>query len=175
MRLMLHGLQSAINIGSILRVAETFGVPVDIWDAHGLFAGDETLRWISDFSCGAYQRGAFTLLDAPPGEGPGGRVIATCVTGAGAMLDDFVFEPDDRVAIGNEYDGLPAGFIEKADVRLCIPMPKSFTPKPPSSAPADPARAGFSTESGDPVLSAAMSAGIICYAAHAQRLSRTGR
>lgn len=169
LRLLLYGLQSPINVGAVLRVAETYGVAVDVWDPPGLFADSGTLRWISDFSCGAYARGAYRLLDAAPSPRAGhGRRIATCLRGRATSLPDFDFQPGDVVAIGNEYDGLPADYIAAADCRLHIPMPPGYTPKPPSLQPIDPTRPPMDPADGSPVLSAAMSAAIICYAAFAR-------
>lgn len=166
LRLLLHGLQSPINVGTLLRVAETFGVAVDVWDPAGLFRDAEKLRWIHDLSCGAYSRGTFRLLDeAPRPKEASIRTIATCLREEATHLPDFVFRPGDVVAIGNEYDGLPADYIAGADCRLHIPMLAGHTPKPPSLQPIDPARQPVDPGHGSPVLSSAVSGAIICYAA----------
>lgn len=172
LRLLLHGLQSPINVGTLLRVAETFGVGVDVWDPAGLFRDAEKLRWIHDLSCGAYSRGAFRLLDdAPRPREESIRTIATCLREEATRLPDFVFRPGDLVAIGNEYDGLPADYIAGADCRLHIPMPAGHTPKLPSLQPIDPAHQPVDPDDGSPVLSSAVSGAIICYAASLPRNS----
>lgn len=168
-RLLLHDVQSPINIGMILRVAESFAVAVDILDLHQVLDQPEKRQWVSDFSCGAFARGSYRRVDSIPVPSSGGRTIATCLTDDTVSLPDFRFAPDDIVMIGNEYDGLPPALIAAADVRLKIPMATVFTPKPVSSNPIDPAR-NHAVEDGSPVLSAAMSAGILCYAGHAQRI-----
>lgn len=172
-RLLIHDVQSAINLGMILRVAETYAVPVDIWDPRHLFADPERVGWISDFSCGAFQRGAYRLLDAEPSpHEQGGRLVATCLREDAEQLPQFEFRPGDRIAVGNEYDGLPESFIERADTRLYIPMPPTRTPKLPSRDPIDPARRDFVSRDDSPVLSAAMTVGVLCYAGYARELAR---
>ena len=152
----------------MLRVAETFAVSVDIWDDAGLFAGEDA-SIIADVSCGAFARGAFRLLDrAPDAPASSGRLIATCLREDAVSLPTFRFRDDDVVAIGNEYDGLPETLIGGADVRLHIPMPATFTPKLPSRSPIDASHPLADPTDGSPVLSSAMTAGILCYAAHLQ-------
>ena len=170
--LLLHGLQSAINVGAVLRMAESFGIGVDIWDEAGLFADPAKRTRIADFACGAVHRGAFRLLvDQPMAHGTAVRQIATCLTDDAVALTDFRFQPGDRIAIGNEYDGLPRTFIAAADVRLRIPMANVWTPKIPSSNPIDPHRPTRDPADGAPVLSAAMAAAIVSYVAFSQSLA----
>lgn len=167
--LLLYGLQSPINVGSVLRVSETFGISVDIWDEAGLFADPVKRDCIADFSCGAIDRGAFRLLgQCPEGTAETGRLIATSLAEDAVLLTEFHFLAGDRVAIGNEYDGLPKTFINAANLRLRIPMADVWTPKPVSRHPIDPSRAPRDTDDGAPVLSAAMAAGIIGYTAFIQ-------
>lgn len=167
--LLLYGLQSPINVGSVLRVSETFGIDVDIWDEAGLFTDPVKRDCISDFSCGAVDRGAFHLLDEHPEKTiTAGRSIATCLADDAVSLTDFRFMAGDRIAIGNEYDGLPKQFIGSANLRLRIPMADVWTPKPKSHRPIDPNRAPRDPTDGTPVLSAAMTAGIIGYIAFTQ-------
>lgn len=171
-RMLLYDLQSGINIGSILRVAESFAVPVSIWDPRARLQDPEAREWIADFSCGAWARGQYGVLAATPQPGAGpGRFIATCTRADAIAATDFDFRSDDTVVIGNEYDGLPDALIAAADIRLTIAMPKTHTPKPASRRAIDPTRQGYAVVDGAPVLSAAMAAGILCYAAHISRRS----
>ena len=59
---LLYGLQSPINIGMILRVAETYRFHVAIYDPFCLLDHPDKLRTISDFSCGAFPDRAFVTL-----------------------------------------------------------------------------------------------------------------
>ena len=62
---LLYGLQSPINIGMILRVAETYRFHVAIYDPFCLLDHPDKLRTISDFSCGGTVPtvvGLFSLL-----------------------------------------------------------------------------------------------------------------
>jgi len=167
--LLLYGLQSPINVGAVLRAAETLALKVDIWDEAGLFADPAKRDCIADFSCGAFARGAFRLLDQRPRAGDArGRAVATCLADDAIPLPEFRFEAGDRIAIGNEYDGLPQSFIAAAGARLSIPMANVWTPKPPSRNPIDPGRAPRDPDDGAPVFSAPMAAGIVGYAAFIQ-------
>lgn len=161
-RLVLHDLSSPINIGQILRVAETFQVRVGVHDPRAVFANEAKRRTISDFACGALQRAAPFEVEAERARAPG-RVIATCLESDAEPLPDFRFETSDLIYIGNEYDGLPPDLIRTADVRLRVPMPDVRTPKAVSASAIDPDRAGFAGDGDAPVLSASMTAAILCY------------
>src|SRR5262249_22489232 len=61
--LLLYGLQSPINIGMILRVAETYRARISIFDPHRVLDDAERLVTIKDFACGALERRGFQRLD----------------------------------------------------------------------------------------------------------------
>jgi tRNA G18 (ribose-2'-O)-methylase SpoU len=165
-RLFLNSLQSPINIGMALRVAETYSTPVIIYDPTGVLDDDAKRKTISDFACGALQRCGYQLIArAEDVFDLGGRVIATTIEPPSIGLPGFVFRPGDIVAIGNEYDGLPADFAARAETAVRIPMADVFTPKPASYTPIDAGRAAPVSRDGKPNLNAAMSAGIIVYTA----------
>jgi tRNA G18 (ribose-2'-O)-methylase SpoU len=168
-RLLLWNVQSAINLGMLLRVAETYRVPVGI-----LGAGPVLSATTSDFACGALERVGFTALsDAAAAHAwrGKGRLIATSIDRAAASLPEFCFTPGDVVALGNEYDGLPAEIDAAADCKIIIPMAEVWTPKPPSRSPIDPARSKPVARDGEPNLNVAMAGGIICYAAYIQAMA----
>ena len=170
-RLFLHNMQSPINIGMALRVAETYATPVAVFDPAGAFTHADRAKTISDFGCGALQRVGYTPIEdvqvfraalAQRGQ----RLIATAVAGDAAWADKFEFLRGDVIAIGNEYDGLPQDLIDGADAVVRIRMADVWTPKPLSHSPIDPGRNKPVANNGAPNLNAAMSAGILCYIAH---------
>jgi tRNA G18 (ribose-2'-O)-methylase SpoU len=177
MRFLLHGLQSPINIGMSLRVAETFGFGVIIRDLHHVFADPARAQTIADFACGALERCAPALVTD---EGlrdtlAEGCLLATTIEPGATQLPDFTVSDPNRliVALGNEYDGLPPDLMQQADALITIPMPKGFYPKPRSANPIDPSRLDPPAQEGHPSLNVAVSAGIIAYslwrAGHAWR------
>ncbi len=168
---LLHGLQSPINIGMILRVAETYGFRVSIYDRHGVLDNAEKFHTVKDFACGAVDRQGFRLIrdDAALAEMlEGRRLLATSIERSTAALASHCFQTGDLFALGNEYDGLPDELIGRADTILHIPMPPNFAPKPPSLHPIDPTRSAPVARDGQPNLNVAISAGIICYSGYMQ-------
>jgi tRNA G18 (ribose-2'-O)-methylase SpoU len=169
---LLYGLQSPINIGMILRVAETYRFRVSIYDLHGVLGRPEARQTIEDFSCGARVRRGFRVLsDATALDGflEGKRLISTAIDPNGCALPAYEFRPGDVFALGNEYDGLPDPIVARADTVLNIPMPPGWTPKPISLNPIDAARKDPVARDGRPSLNVAMTAAILCYACYASR------
>ena len=173
LELLLFGVQSPINIGMSLRVAETYCFNVSIFDRHGVLNDQEKLKTIEDFGCGSLSRKGFLRLSDEADvlhHCTGRRIIVTSVLPSACALPSLQFQPQDIIVLGNEYDGLPQGLLEAADLQLHIPMPHVWMPKPSSWYPIDPARTAPVTREGTPNLNVAMSAGIICYTAYTQRL-----
>jgi tRNA G18 (ribose-2'-O)-methylase SpoU len=167
-RLVLWGIQSPINFGMLLRVAETYRVGVAAFGPD--LSQSSTVR---DFACGALERAGYSRVDdvaALQAWRGDGRLIATSIEHGAQPLPDFRFAPGDVVALGNEYDGLPHELEHHADCRLIIPMAAVWTPKPRSASPIDPSRTAPVARDGTPNLNVAMAGAIICYAAHAQAL-----
>lgn len=166
---LLYGLQSPINIGMILRVAETYRFRVSIYDQFRVLDDSGKLRTISDFSCGALPRRGFRGLAGDAAVTQllcGRRLIATSTVPSSCALPDFRFCRGDLFALGNEYDGLPDALVSRADAVLHIPMPAGFAPKPKAYQPIDPDRTAPVARDGEPNLNVAMTAGILCYAAY---------
>jgi tRNA G18 (ribose-2'-O)-methylase SpoU len=173
--LLLYGLQSPVNIGMILRVAETYGFRISIYDQHRVLDDSAKLATISDFACGAVTRRGFHAIKNEAeliGMFRGRRLIATSIERTAISLADHRFESGDVYVLGNEYDGLSDDFLGQADLLLTIPMPQVWTPKPKSLKPIDPTRNRAVARDGQPNLNVAISAGIICYAAFADGLGR---
>lgn len=168
--LLLYALQSPINIGIILRVAEAFQFRVSIFDLHRVLDNEEKLATIRDFSCGALSRRAFDRITDANGLAElrkCRRLIATSITSHAVPLTDFKFAPGDILALGNEYDGLPGHLEADADCLVRVPMPPGWMPKEMSYSPIDPSRTTPVAHDGQPSLNVAVTAGIICYAAFA--------
>jgi tRNA (cytidine/uridine-2'-O-)-methyltransferase len=168
-RLLLWGVQSPINLGMILRVAETYRVPIA-----AIGAERAVTSTTSDFACGALERAGFEhLADTAAARAWQGnaRMIATSIDRDAVALPDFRFEPGDVVLLGNEYDGLPADVASNADARIVIPMADVWTPKPRSKSPIDPARSAPVSRDGQPNLNVAVAGGIVCYAAYVQAMA----
>jgi tRNA G18 (ribose-2'-O)-methylase SpoU len=164
---LLYGLQSPINIGMILRVAETYQFRVSIYDRHNVLEDAGKLETIADFSCGALSRRGFRKLEHYAGLAvmlEGRRLVATSIDRGSVSLPEYRFQAADVFALGNEYDGLPEDMLSRADLVLNIPMPQVWTPKPKSHNPIDPVRSKAVARDGQANLNVAMSAAIICYA-----------
>jgi tRNA (cytidine/uridine-2'-O-)-methyltransferase len=170
-RLLLWGLQSPVNVGMVLRVAESYRVAVGMLGSASVLADPGASATVSDFACGALQRIGLTSFadDAAVDawRGPS-RLVATSIDASATALPDFHFRPGDVVALGNEYDGLPADVVARADARIVIPMADVWTPKPQSISPIDPSRATPVARDGQPNLNVAVAGAIICYAAYLQ-------
>lgn len=171
---LLYGLQSPVNIGMILRVAETYQFRVSIYDKSRVLDDPEKFRTIKDFACGAFERRGFHTVEDEARLTrilASRRLVATSIELGATSLPDCPFRRGDVFALGNEYDGLPDDVVARADAVLNIPMPQVWTPKPKSLNPIDPARTTSVARDGQPNLNVAMSAGIICYAAYADWLA----
>jgi tRNA (cytidine/uridine-2'-O-)-methyltransferase len=176
--LLLWQLQSPINVGMILRLAETFRAPVYVYDPAGVLSDGARRDTVSDFACGALERHppeAVTGIGALAGLRRGRRLIATTIEPGAVPLTEFTWRAGDLVAIGNEYDGLPAAVTADADARLWIPLPDVYVPKPRAHAPIDPLRAEGVARDGTPNLNAAMATAIIVYDAYRQLLAARSR
>jgi tRNA G18 (ribose-2'-O)-methylase SpoU len=169
LELLLYELQSPINLGIILRVAETYQFTVSVFGSNRVFDDSAAFSTVKDFSCGAWSRRGVNRLDRESLAcrlGDGRRLIATSISPAAQSLSEFRFQPSDVVALGNEYDGLPDELLAAADVHLHVPTPAVWTPKERSHSPIDPHRAAPVARDGQPSLNVAVTAGILCYAAY---------
>ncbi|NDE90399.1 MAG: hypothetical protein EB059_04565 [Alphaproteobacteria bacterium] len=171
--LLLYDLQSPVNLGQILRVAETFQIPVQVYDPRSILTDANHYPTISDFSCGAYDRltsarllNAERLKDTLQSK----RIIATALTDKAITLPQYVFQDGDVILLGNEYDGLPQSVMDNAAEKLYIPLPSANLPKPRSFSPIDKTREESVAAEGIPNLSVSMTAAIIAYEIYAQKI-----
>lgn len=169
LELLLFAVQSPTNIGLIMRVAEAYCFTVSIFDPNRVLQDREKIKTIEDFACGGLPRRSFVLLEdkaAIERRRAGRRLIVTSIFPGVSSLPMARFQAGDIIALGNEYDGLPDELLREADLKLHIPMPETWIPKPVSWYPIDPTRTNPVLHDGRPNLNVAMSAGIVCYSAY---------
>lgn len=169
--LLLFDLQSAINIGMLLRVGEVYQRTVLIHDPRSVLARDDARKTISDFAVGALQRRPPTPVSADMAQlkaRSGGRLVAADAAPGARNSMTFDWRADDCIVLGNEYDGLPAHVLGAVDAIVTIPMPPGYYPKPTSSSPIDPARARTVSNDGAPSLNVATAGAVLCSVAYAR-------
>lgn len=177
LELLLYELQSPINIGMILRIAEVYRFKTSILDPRGVLDDPAKLGTTEDFACGAMSRRALPRLEDAAALArlrSGRRLIATSIGRNALSLSNFRFAAGDLIVLGNEYDGLPDEVVASADALLHVPTPPAWLPKERSHSPIDPARTAPVSRDGQPSLNVSMTAGILCYAAYADWLTRQG-
>ncbi|HRE44717.1 MAG TPA: TrmH family RNA methyltransferase [Terricaulis sp.] len=164
--LLLYDLQSPINIGMILRLAETFSMAVHVYDPRGVLKQVEKAKTISDFACGALQRAGYAEIEDPHAllGKRGRRVFATSIEDDAIPLSAHASARGDIYVVGNEYDGLPDDFLALAHGAVRVEMADVWTPKPASNTPIDPTRTAPVARDGKPNLNVAIAAGIVSHA-----------
>jgi len=127
MRLALFQPDIAGNVGTIIRLAACFAVPVDIIMPCGFPASDKQLkRAAMDYADAA------SITRHPNAEAffaerseTRGRIVLLTSHGA-TPLPDFRFEPGDTLLLGSESAGVPPEVHDRADGRVRIPMVAGF-------------------------------------------------
>ncbi|MBC2777440.1 tRNA (cytidine(34)-2'-O)-methyltransferase [Parasphingopyxis marina] len=124
MRIALYQPDIAGNVGTILRMAACFGVPVDIVEPCGFPFSDRKLKRAGmDYAARAEIRRHAdwqAFRDSAPG-----RLVLLTVDG-GTALPDARFEPGDVLLAGSETAGVPPEVHEAAGLRIRIPMRAGF-------------------------------------------------
>ena len=120
MRLALYQPDQAGNVGTILRTAACFGVPVDLIEPCGFAFSDRALKRAGmDYAAMAQvtRHAGWAAFEA--------RLAGLLVlfTTAGAVrLPQARFEPGDTLLFGSESRGAPDAVHERADLRVRIPQ-----------------------------------------------------
>jgi tRNA (cytidine/uridine-2'-O-)-methyltransferase len=118
MRLALYQPDQAGNVGTIIRLAACFGVPLDIVEPCGFPFSDRALKRAGmDYA----ELAAVTRhsgWDAFEARLTGRLVLFT--TAGGVRLPDARFEPSDTLLFGSESRGAPADVHARAGVRVRI-------------------------------------------------------
>ncbi len=124
MRIALHQPDIAGNVGTILRLAACFGVPVDIIEPCGFAFSDRALRRSGMDYADAVEtvrHADWAAFEA----NVRGRIILLS-TGAEMGLPQARFAPDDILLFGAEGAGVPPAVHDRADLRVRIPMRPGF-------------------------------------------------
>lgn len=124
MRLALFQPDMPGNVGTILRLAACFGIPVDIIEPCGFPFSDKRLR-----------RAGMDYVPAAEVIGHGdwasfaaqrtGRLVLL-TTRAAVRLPDARFQRDDILLLGSEGAGVPDNVHDAADLRVRIPLQPGF-------------------------------------------------
>lgn len=127
MRLALHQPEIAGNVGTIIRMAACFAVPLDIVMPCGFPISDKQLkRAAMDYRDGAeIVRHATAEAFFAARQGPGHRVVLLTTQGA-EPLTQARFAPGDTLLLGAESCGVPPEVHARADLRVRIPMAAGF-------------------------------------------------
>ena len=124
MRIALYQPDIAGNVGTILRLAACFGVPVDIIEPCGFaFSGRALKRAGMDYAAAAdvSRHADWAAFDASRN----GRLVLL-TTGADLTLVNARFEPGDILLFGSESAGVPADVHDHAGLRVRVPMRPGF-------------------------------------------------
>ena len=119
-RLALHQPDQAGNVGTILRSAACFGVPVDIVEPCGFPWSDRALKRAGmDYAAMAQvtRHAGWESFEAQLA----GRLVLLTTRGD-TRLDDARFEAGDVLMLGAESGGVPAQVHARADLRIRIPQ-----------------------------------------------------
>lgn len=124
MRIALYQPDIAGNVGTILRMAACFGIPVDIIEPCGFPFSERGLRRAGmDYAEAAeISRHA----DWATFERRASARIVLLTTSTDLTLDKAGFLPDDIIMLGSESAGVPPPVHDRADLRVRIPMRPGF-------------------------------------------------
>jgi tRNA (cytidine/uridine-2'-O-)-methyltransferase len=124
MRIALHEPDIAGNVGTILRTAACFGVPVDLIEPMGFPWSDRALRRAGmDYAeaIEVVRHADWAAFDARRV----GRLVLATTRGA-IDLWDTRFLPDDVLLFGSESAGVPDRVHARADLAVRIPLESGF-------------------------------------------------
>jgi len=124
MRMALYQPDQAGNVGTILRLAACFGVPVDLIEPCGFPFSDRALRRAGmDYAASA----AVTRhADWAAFRGSARGRIVLLTTGAETRLSEAGFMADDILLLGSESAGAPPHVHDAAGLRVRIPLQPGF-------------------------------------------------
>jgi tRNA (cytidine/uridine-2'-O-)-methyltransferase len=121
MRLALYQPDQAGNVGTILRTAACFGVPVDLIEPCGFPFSDRALKRAGmDYAemAEVTRHADWAAFEA----GLAGRLVLFTTALDALPLSEARFEPGDTLLFGSESRGAPAEVHERAEVRVRIPQ-----------------------------------------------------
>ena len=124
MRLALHQPDMPGNVGTILRLAACFGVPVEIIEPCGFPFSDRALRRAGMDYAAQAEIGRHADWDAFRTACPGRIVLLT--THAQTSLYDARLLPGDLLMLGSEGSGAPPAVHEAAGLSVRIPLRRGY-------------------------------------------------
>ncbi|HTU12311.1 MAG TPA: tRNA (cytidine(34)-2'-O)-methyltransferase [Allosphingosinicella sp.] len=120
MRLALYQPDQAGNVGTIMRLAACFGVPLDLVEPMGFPWGDRALKRAGmDYAerANVTRHPDWAAFEA----GLAGRLVLFTTAGE-TRLPEARFESGDVLLFGSESAGVPAAVHERAALRVRIPQ-----------------------------------------------------
>jgi tRNA (cytidine/uridine-2'-O-)-methyltransferase len=124
MRIALYEPDIAGNVGTILRTAACFGVPVDLIEPMGFAWSDRALRRAGMDYASEVEVVRHADWSAFEARRDGRLVLAT--TRGAVDLWDAGFRPDDVLLFGSESAGVPDAVHASADLAVRIPLRSGF-------------------------------------------------
>ncbi len=122
-QIVLYQTDIAQNVGSILRMAVCFGVPVHLIEPMGFVWDDSKFKRSGmDYidRANITRHNSWQHFMDNKGEG---RLVALTTKGS-TPLPNFTFADDDYLLFGRESAGLPDSVHQQCDERVIIPMQK---------------------------------------------------
>ena len=127
MRLALHQPDIAGNVGTIMRLAACFSVPLDIVMPCGFPASDKQLRRSAmDYAEAAEIQthiNSDAFFDA---QSDAGHRVVLLTSHGDTRLPDMEFAPQDTLLLGSESAGVPDYIHKAVAFRINIPMAPDF-------------------------------------------------
>ena len=121
MRVALYQPDQAGNVGTILRTAACFGVPVDLIEPCGFPFSDRALKRAGmDYAemAEVTRHADWAAFEARLA----GRLVLFTTAPDALPLSEVRFEPADTLLFGSESRGAPEDVHERADLRVRIPQ-----------------------------------------------------
>src|SRR5436190_16804990 len=121
MRLALYQPDQAGNVGTILRLAACFGVPLDLIEPLGFPWGDRALKRAGmDYAelANVTRHADWAAFEA----GLAGRRLVLFTTTGAVRLPEARFESKDVLLFGSESRGVPDAVHARAELRVQIPQ-----------------------------------------------------
>ncbi len=120
MRLCLYQPEIAGNVGAVMRLGASFGVPVDLIEPLGFEWDDKRVRRTAMDYIDHVVVTRHASFDAFREAVPGRLILFT--TKGDASPYEFAFQPDDILLFGKESAGVPADVAAQAGAKLRIPI-----------------------------------------------------
>ena len=127
MRLALYQPDIAGNVGTIMRLAACFSVPLDIIMPCGFPASDKQLKRAAMDYADAAEIVRHANADAFfAAQTAGARRVLLLSSHGDIRLPDMHFAPDDTLLLGSESAGVPDDVHQRVAHRIMIPMAAGF-------------------------------------------------